>query len=207
MSVPRSRPSPLGRGFPDPVMDAQRSFRALMSAMAEPGTLHRLDAEVAPPSSLAPAAAIALLVLADHDTPVWLAPEFADAVPFIGFHAEAAIARTHADARFAVIMGASPAPVLADFDRGEDRYPDRSATVIVVCEALEGGEITRLSGPGIRGTRDVAPRGLRAGFWAEVERNGASYPLGVDILLVAGREIMGLPRSVRISRRQRAEGR
>ena len=56
-----------------------------------------------------------------------------------------------------------------------------------------------LSGPGILATRRIAPKGLRAGFWDEMAANGELYPLGVDLLLVAGPEIMGLPRSTTIA--------
>ena len=61
--------------------------------------------------------------------------------------------------------------------------------------ALTGGPAVRLTGPGIRGTATLAPAGLRPSFWREVAANNARYPLGVDCLLVAGAEVIGLPRS------------
>ena len=94
-----------------------------------------------------------------------------------------------------MIDGAGNTPKLADFSGGDDLFPDRSTTILVECTTLEGGEMVTLSGPGIPGTRTVAPKGLRAEFWAEVAANNALYPLGIDMLLVAGNRVMGLPRS------------
>lgn len=77
----------IGRAFGDPVQDAQASFRALLSAMSEPGTIHQLGANVGPPPTLHYAAANCLLTLADQDTPVWLSRNFgADVSAFLKFH-------------------------------------------------------------------------------------------------------------------------
>ncbi|MDX2158141.1 MAG: phosphonate C-P lyase system protein PhnH [Hyphomicrobiaceae bacterium] len=199
-----SRPNALGPAFADPVIDAQLSFREILAALAEPGTMRRLKAEITPPDGLAPAATIALLVLADHETPVWLPPASTEAARYLLFHTGAARAESPGCARFAIVDGSSEGPPLAAFDPGDDRYPDRSATVVVQCTALSGGAPVVLQGPGIRDRRRVSPTGLRAEFWSEVAANTTRYPLGIDLLLVSGRDIIGLPRSTRVTA---AEGR
>lgn len=191
--------SVLGRGFCEPVLDAQHSFRALLGAMAEPGTLCRLAAKVEPPAGLTTAAAIVLLTLADHDTPVWFGPGLGAAgANYVRFYSGAPIARMPGDARLAVIDGGEASVPLSTFPAGEDRYPDRSATVVVQCLGLTGGPAVTISGPGIRGSRRIAPAGIRTGFWHEVAANHARYPLGVDLVFVAGRDIMAIPRSTAI---------
>jgi alpha-D-ribose 1-methylphosphonate 5-triphosphate synthase subunit PhnH len=97
-----------------------------------------------------------------------------------------------------VIDGAVAEPKLAAFNAGDDQFPDRSTTVLVQCAGLADGETVTLEGPGIAGRRAVAPAGLRPNFWAEVEGNAALYPLGVDLLLVHGAQVLGLPRSTQI---------
>lgn len=186
-----------GAGFADPVFASQTAFRAILSALSEPGTLHALDAGIEAPEGLQSASAVILLTLADYETPLWLAEAGREgaAGAWLRFHAAAPLTAQPADASFAVIGGAESAPKLADFSVGDDLFPDRSTTILVECAALEGGEAVTLSGPGIPGTRTVAPQGLRAGFWAEVATNNALYPVGVDMLLVAGNRVMGLPRS------------
>lgn len=194
------RASPaIGAAFRDPVLDAQRSFRALLAAMAEPGKPHRLAAPLEAPAAISQATAILLLTLADQDTPIWIQPSFGDApADYVRFHTGARDSGSPAEARFAVISGREPAPPLESFPTGEEHYPDRSATVIVEVQALEGGARQLISGPGIRTERAVAPSGLRDGFWHEVALNHARFPLGIDLILACGTSIMALPRSTAV---------
>ncbi|MBP0650283.1 phosphonate C-P lyase system protein PhnH [Mycobacterium tuberculosis] len=39
---------------------------------------------------------------------------------------------------------------------------------------------------------------MRPGFWAEVATKAARFPLGVELCLVAGDRLIGLPRTTRI---------
>lgn len=196
----------LGKGFADPVRGAQRCFRNILSAMSEPGVAYTLDDAVDASGGVTVAGAAVLLTLADHETPVWLAPSLASAaMPFVRFHCGAPVVEAPHLARFALLDGSRAEPGLAAFDAGDDRYPDRSATLIVQCSALEGGMPVTLSGPGIRTQRQISPSGLHAGFWREAIANGERYPLGLDLILVAGSTMLALPRSTRIA--QPAEAR
>jgi alpha-D-ribose 1-methylphosphonate 5-triphosphate synthase subunit PhnH len=187
-------------GFSDPVFQSQAAFRALLDALAEPGTLRRVDGGITPPEGLEPATATALLTLADYETPVWLPQALRDgaAGQWLRFHCGVALVEDPAKAAFAIIDGAAIEPALFAFNPGNDQFPDRSATVFVQCAALEGGDAVTLSGPGIPGSRNVAPQGLSAGFWTQVQENGELYPLGVDLVLCHGDGMLGLPRSTRI---------
>ena len=171
-----------------------------MAALAEPGTIQDLGDAIAPPLGFEPATATALLALADYETPIWIPASLREeeAGAWLRFHCAAPLPSEPAEAGFAVILTGAEAPALSRFAVGDDLFPDRSATVILQCEALEGGEVVTLSGPGIAGTRSIAPRGLRPGFWAEVEANAALYPLGIDMLLACGSRIIGLPRSTQV---------
>ena len=190
----------LGRGFIDPVLGAQRCFRAILSAMSEPGTVHDLGERIEAPRGVTAAAALVLLALADQETPVWLTPALRTvAAPFIRFHCGAAIVEAPADARFALLDGVAIEPGLMAFDAGDDRYPDRSATLIIQCAALHGGQPVSLSGPGINCRRQVAPAGLHAAFWREAAANADRYPLGIDLILAAGASLLAIPRSTRIA--------
>lgn len=190
----------IGAGFSDPVFQSQSAFRALLAALAEPGTRQQVAAGIAPPEGLQAATATALLTLADYETPIWLPIALRDgpAGAWLRFHCGAALVSDPGKAAFAVIDGLSPEPTLSAFDVGNDQFPDRSTTIIVQCTALADGEAVTLTGPGIAGRRTIAPAGLHAGFWSEVAANNARYPLGVDLLLTHGDEAMGLPRSTQI---------
>lgn len=190
----------IGAGFSDPVFQSQGAFRALLAALSEPGLAGDIDISVETPAGLEPATAVALLTLADYETPIWLPAALRDgpAGAWLRFHCGAALVDDPARAAFAVIDGAAAEPKLAAFNAGDDQFPDRSTTVLVQCAGLESGEAVTLEGPGISGQRSIAPNGLRAGFWTEVADNGALYPLGVDLLLVHGAQVLGLPRSTQI---------
>lgn len=186
----------LGQAFADPVLGSQRVFRAVLGAMAEPGRVFEIAGSIEAPPGLSPAAARILLTLADYETPVWLPPALgSEAAAYIRFHCGAPIVDAAEKARFAVLDAAAGAPALSAFDAGEDRYPDKSATVIVQCVSLVGGPEIRLEGPGIEASRVIAPPGLRPAFWDEAVANHARYPLGVDLLLVAGDVLLALPRT------------
>lgn len=190
----------IGAGFTDPVFQSQAAFRALLGALSEPGAPQAVRGGITPPEGLHAATATALLTLADYETPIWLPAALRDgpAGAWLRFHCGAALVDEPRRAAFAVIDGTETAPLLADFDPGNDQFPDRSTTVIVQCRTLDGGEAVMLAGPGILGSRSIAPTGLRPGFWAEVAANNAAYPLGVDILLTHGNAVIGLPRSTQI---------
>jgi alpha-D-ribose 1-methylphosphonate 5-triphosphate synthase subunit PhnH len=190
------------KAFDDPVLDSQRTFRLMLQAMSQPGTIVTLPALPEAPGGLHGATAAACLTLVDHETPIWLAGgEAAEPGDWIRFHTGAKLVSRPLDARFAVVAGGEKGVALAEFDAGEERYPDRSATLIVECTMLELGELVTIAGPGIDGERTIAPAGLRAGFWNEVLESHARYPLGVDIFLVSGQHLMALPRSTSIGRK------
>ena len=74
-------------GFADPAIHAAHAFRAVMEAMARPGTVRDMSGAT-PPEPLSPATAAVLLTLCDSDTPVYIAGERdCDAVrQWLAFH-------------------------------------------------------------------------------------------------------------------------
>lgn len=191
--------SEIGTAFADPVMDSQRSFRSILAAMAEPGSMQRCDVPIEAPAGVSTAALVAALTLVDQETPVWMGGGPSERVlRYLRFHTGCPLARDRCEAMFAILGPWSPAFAIEDFPAGDERYPDRSATLIIECQALTGGPEVVWAGPGIRGCRRVTPIPPFADFWHCLRNNSARYPLGVDILLVAGDEIMGLPRSTRV---------
>jgi alpha-D-ribose 1-methylphosphonate 5-triphosphate synthase subunit PhnH len=183
--------SALTGGFSEPSTQTARAFREILEAMARPGRIVTV-AGASPPSPLSIAAGVALLVLADSDTPVYLAGSMdTDEVrAWIAFHSGAA----GADAGHAMLaLGRWEAlqPV-SRFCPGVPDYPDRSATLLIEVDRLEADGV-RLSGPGIQGE---ARLGLpeTAAFQANRER----FPLGFDCLFCCGDRIAALPRSTRV---------
>ncbi len=176
--------------FADPPADSARAFRAIMEALARPGTIRVVAAPA--PEGLSPAAAAVLLVLADPTTPIWLPNDVpGGAAEWLVFHTGAPRTATRGEATFAAGAWDHLVP-LGDWPVGTPDYPDRSATLIVEVPTLDGTG-TRLSGPGI-----AAETRLPLPDPASLAANAARYPLGVDLILTCGDRIAGLPRSTRI---------
>jgi len=194
-----SKPAAIASGFAQPVFDSQEAFRHALAALSRPGRIETLTRLPQGPSLLDPAAAALALTLFDFDSPVWLdsAAGNLSSEVFLRFHCGCPVVEEPRQARFALVGAASSMPRLAAFHPGDALYPDRSATVIIQILSLVGGPPVVLSGPGIATTASIAPRGLPDWFWSDWALNGALYPQGVDVLLVAANAILGLPRTVR----------
>lgn len=186
----------LSLGFADPVLDAQASFRAILEAMSRPGRIQRISARITPPAPLCPAAAAALLSLADADTPLWLDAGDA-AAEWLRFHCGAPITQDIGAARF--VLACNAAPSLAALDIGTDEDPQLGATLILQVGNLSADEGWRLIGPGIQHEHRLRVSGAPADFVTAWAANHALFPRGVDVLLCAGDSIAALPRSVMIA--------
>jgi len=188
-------------GFAAPVFGAQAVFGAVMNAFARPGVVVDLGGFVAAPPPLPPAAAAVLAALADFDTPIWLdAPLRAAPEPaaWLTFQTGAPLTEVPGRAAFAVLSDAAGLAAIERFPVGTAEYPDRSATLIVATEGLEGGPPLALAGPGIETTRTIAPKGLPATFLAIRRHNHGLFPRGIDLLLVDGSKGLALPRTTRV---------
>ena len=182
-------------GFSDPVAGAQQSFRALLTAMSRPGSLHTLGTELTPPSCLDPATAAVLLTLTDNETTLWLDPALDEARAWIAFHCGTAFAQSPEQATFLLT---SELPDFDTLDAGTYEGPEESTTVITHVVEFGEGTAYRLSGPGLEQPAVVRIRGLPDGFAGIWAANHALYPRGVDLVLCAGTALTALPRSVTI---------
>lgn len=163
----------------------QRTFRALLEAMARPGTVARA---VHHPQAghLAPAVSLLESVL-DHEMTFAVVPEQADLIDTLlrltGSYVAAPIV-----ADYLLCEGGGILRALHDAKEGASEFPDKSATLVAVAASVSAepgrGLPLRLAGPGIKDTRTVWVDGFsqecREMF---VERNG-DLPTGIDLVLV-----------------------
>ncbi len=182
-------------GFLNAPIDAAHAFRAAMTVMARPGEVRDLTG-AEPPAPLSIAAGTLLLTLCDPETRVHLAGEAdTEAVrKWLTFHTGAPIVPA-AEADFSVGRWEDLMP-LNSYRIGTPEYPDRSATLIVECDALEQ-QGAALSGPGIKEVAHLSLPDVSA-----LQGNAALYPLGCDFFFTCGTQVAALPRSTQI----RAEG-
>ncbi|MBL9045791.1 MAG: phosphonate C-P lyase system protein PhnH [Tabrizicola sp.] len=181
----------LSGGFTEAPLQSARAFRAVLEAMACPGTIHRVEGAL-PPAPLSVAAGVVLLTLCDGTTPLYLAGS-ADCRPvrdWVAFHIGAPLAGA-AEAAFALGRWDDLQPVTR-FRIGQPDYPDRSATLIVEMDKLTNHG-PALTGPGIE-----TATWLNLPETAAFRANRALFPLGFDAIFTAGDRLAALPRSTRV---------
>ncbi|MFN7572770.1 MAG: phosphonate C-P lyase system protein PhnH [Betaproteobacteria bacterium] len=191
---------PVASGFGEPVGGAQRAFRALLQALAQPGTPQYVAHDAAPPPGLTPATAALLLALTDEETAIWWQRPDMQLAQWLRFFTGAPSTAQPEQAAFAVVTAATAMPSLDCFAPGSATAPEFSTTLLIEVPALTGGAALEWRGPGIRDLQRVAIDGLPALFWAWWQSNGTAFPQGVDVVFAAGTQIVGLPRTTRVRR-------
>ena len=177
----------------DPIWmpDAQQThFRLLLDAMARPGKCHTLTT-------------------VPEDGPTVLA------VMATLLDAEVSLADPHALLRsddWPMLQAASALVEQADYvvcdgsrtpnftpKLGTLPSPEQSATLILVVDELGQGDTQlRLAGPGIADTESLLIKGMDK-QWLEMREDWTcAFPLGVDLILVDGKQLVALPRTTKV---------
>ncbi len=181
----------LAGGFAKAPLQSARAFRAVLEAMARPGTIHAVSGAL-PPPPLSVATGVCLLTLADGTTPLHLAgaADCRAVRDWVTFHIGAPFVPA-SEADFAVGRWDALQPVTR-FHIGTPEYPDRSATLIVEMDRLSAHGPC-LSGPGIE-----TATWLSLPETAAFRANRALFPLGFDCFFTRGDRLAALPRSTRV---------
>ena len=185
-------------GFQSPVADAQAVFRTTLSAMSEPGLPQNLP--MAEGLDSLQAASWALLqALLDADVKVHLGDSVSTnkVCSNVLFHTGCELTADKTQADFIVCdLATALTWDWRGLKRGSERSPEHSATLIIQVDALEGEAHSVWQGPGIEHQRDMNTV-LDKTFW--LKRAAAmAFPLGVDVMLVAGQDLIGLPRTTQV---------
>lgn len=191
----------LAPGFEEPVHGSQRTFRAVLDALAHPGTLTPLEGLPSPPAPLNGTLAAVVLTLLDHEVAAYLGPrlDHEDVRRYIAFHTGAPIVSEACEADFLLANAGESLPDIGELKAGTAEYPDRSATLLIGVPAFGDGDPVTLSGPGIAHRTPFSAAGLGSNFWVAARRNHARFPLGVDFVFCGQDAIAGLPRSTDIA--------
>jgi alpha-D-ribose 1-methylphosphonate 5-triphosphate synthase subunit PhnH len=195
----------LAPAFADSVHASQAVFRAVMNAIARPGTIVGTGGLARAPEPLGLAAAALALTLLDYETPLWLDPALAQSSEIVGwlrFHTGAPMADDPRQAAFGIIADPLRMPQFEAFSQGSMEYPDRATTLVLQIERLSNNGGFWLSGPGIKGSRALVASPLPADFAMRMRANRALFPRGLDIILAAGTMLAALPRSVHVAMEQ-----
>jgi len=186
-------------GFPDPVLDSQRTFRQVLEAMAHPGRVISIDTRIQAPAPLQRATAAVCLTLLDFDTTLWMdLDENSDVAGWLRFHCGCPVVHLPANACFGLISQGYGVPALDQFNSGKDEFPEESTTLVIQVSGFTSGSGRSLRGPGIEKIERLEVKGLVDHFWTAWNSNRRLYPLGVDVLFTAGSTLVALPRTTEV---------
>ena len=191
----------LPAGFADKVLSAQTTFRSVMDAMAHPGIVRQVTANVGTPSYLMRGTAAIALTLFDHDTPIWLDGSMAatpDIAKWLKFHSGAPVIADCSVCGFALVGHGNEMPALDRFSLGSNEYPDRSTTLILQVESLTEGRVYELCGPGIDGTAILQALIEPEDLFEQLVVNATLFPRGLDVVLVHDDTVVAIPRTTRL---------
>src|SRR5215467_2917750 len=191
----------LTAAFADPVLSAQATFRAILDAMAQPGSLQPLGVALSPPPPLNKGAAAVALTLCDQDTPVWLDAELRASVSvceWLAFHCGCPLVDDPATAAFAFAARPAKVPAFETFNIGTADFPDRSTTIVLQVDTLWSEKGLVLSGPGIRDRSTLSAAPLPGDMRDRLVRNRSLFPQGIDLVLATNGAVAALPRSLRV---------
>lgn len=191
------------RGFVDATHDAQAVFRSVLEALSRPGRLQTLEASdgLQAPAPLSRGLTALLLTLLDTETSLHLSgPLASDAAwMYCRFHTGVQRAGETTQADFVATQAAHAQ--LDNLRLGDDDAPQQGATLVIDTGslALERGVGLKLSGPGIEHVQRMGLCGLPMAFWQQRIAMQPLFPRGVDLLLVCGSQLIGVPRSTVIT--------
>lgn len=166
----------------------QAAFRQIMTCFSYPGRICTLETE------------------AEHALPLLLATlvdrevSLADPHAVLGGdeHRRLGAKRCSTEkAQFIVLSGQYPPDFLPAL--GSLENPEQAATIIVIADSFTAGAQVYLSGPGIPDKSTVCIQGIDPDWWQKREQWNSGFPLGVDMIVVTERQVLGLPRTTRVT--------
>lgn len=181
---------------------SQRSFHTLLHALAEPGSIHRLDLSELSPG--VPTTAMLALTLADVEIAVNVDGDASS--PLAQMLCATTGARStdpeHADL---VILTAPSPDIVARCDPGTALVPERGTRLAMRVDAIRtdprpGDLVVTLTGPGVPGSRTIGLAGIRAEVLLRLAEANAAFPAGLDTWFMSDEgDTCALPRSTKLT--------
>jgi alpha-D-ribose 1-methylphosphonate 5-triphosphate synthase subunit PhnH len=192
-------------GFANPVSDAQLVFRAVLTALSQPGQTVALSTHADVPAGVSREGAMILLALTDAETTLWLAPSLRQSGvgAWLRFHTGVVLVDEPGAAQFVWLGSTDPVPHLESLCQGSDAHPETASTLLVeVAGWLEGSDGWLFSGPGLKVPRHLVIGAAGESRMRELlglhQNAAASFPKGLDLLLLAPGRLLGIPRTTRL---------
>lgn len=172
---------------------SQRTFRALLDALARPGRVGALELRAPVPPALLPA-----LALADVDVTTCLLTRRGEDTDWqaVLTTATGAVAAELEEADIVVALRAPTPDEVRSLRRGRADAPELGACLTLAFRRLGAGLWLGLRGPGVPGAERLLVEGLEPEVFEALAAANRRFPAGVDAFVVAeDGAVAGLPRS------------
>lgn len=188
--------STIKRGFTDPVSHSQLTFRKVLAAMSTPGLVMDLGFKAPQVEPVGQAITAISLSLFDFEASVWIEEPYQSLLKrYLHFHSGCQVTEQAELADFALLSGNSGQLDLFSFKQGSEESPELSTTLLIHVDDLNSGSEVLVSGPGNLRPRSLKVTGLVASFWSQWKEQHEMFPLGVDVILASGSQLVALPRT------------
>lgn len=184
----------------DFVHDGQKVFRRLLDALANPGRIESIGNEAGKFEGRYAALLALGCTLLDNEEKMYVEKNPALSAEL---HSLTLCRESELDQADYVFLSSemnygSMEQILKNVKHGTYADPQESATLILLCESIEGEDEMTLTGPGIDGARAVKVYPYIRKVIALYRSLKIEYPLGVDLVFVDGKgQLLGIPRLVK----------
>ena len=176
------------------------TFRAIVQALDNPGTIVYLESQNDPPLPLHSASAAVIEALVHPETPVWIDLDWnSPPADWLQTVCGGSLVTEPCMAAFALVTQPSCMPSLLQFCLSQEESPDALTTIILQVKGLSAQHDPTLTMPGMQRKLRIAPSGLPARFWSEWENRRLLQPLGMDILFTCKSAVMAMPGNMSVA--------
>ena len=185
----------------DFVHDGQKVFRELLSAMANPGQIRRIGTQAEKfQGDYAPLLALGCTLL-DNEEKMYVEknPRLSSELHNLTLCRESDLDRADYVFLSSEMNYGSMEQILKNVKHGTYADPQESATIFLLCSAVEGEEEMTLRGPGVDGELKLKVYPYIKKVISLRSDRELDYPLGVDLVFIDGNgKMIGVPRLVKI---------
>lgn len=185
----------------DFVHDAQKVFRELLSALANPGEKKSIKEQAGRFEKGHPSLFALGCTLLDNEEGMYVEknPEFSAELHSLTLARETGLCEADYVFLSSELNYGSMEQILKNVKHGTYADPQQSATVFLLCKSVDGAENMTISGPGIRDKKTVQVSPYIKKVIRLREKLEIEYPLGVDLIFADGTgNLLAIPRLVKI---------
>lgn len=183
------------------VHDGQKIFRQLLDAVANPGEKKNIGVQVEKFSGNCASLLALGCTLLDNEEKMYVEknPNLSSELHSLTLCQETELDKADYIFLSSELNYGSMEEILKNAKHGSYADPQQSATIILLCQSIDGEEKMTLSGPGIKEKKTISVYGYIKKVIELRNSLKIEYPLGIDLVFadnVGG--ILGIPRLVKI---------